>query len=75
MLVARLVERSVKTQDAKKDSNPAGLLAVEPAAVTVACEAVRWVVSTAVGLDAMTVAMMAVQSGWSTDGQRAEMTD
>ena len=68
MLVARLVERSVKTQDAKKDSIPAGLLAVEPAAVTVACEAVRWVVSTAVGTAAVTVAMMADQSGWSTDG-------
>ena len=67
MLVARLGERSVKTQDAKKDSNPAGLLAVEPAAVTVACEAVRWVVSTAVGTAAMTVAMMADQSGWSRD--------
>ena len=58
----------MKTQDAKKDSNPAGLLAVKPAAVTAACEAVRWVVSTAVETAAVTVAMMADQSGWSRDG-------
>ncbi len=41
---------------------------MKPAAVTAACEAVRWVVSTAVGTAAMTVAMMADQLGWSTDG-------
>ena len=63
VLVARLVAHLAKMQVAKKDSDPAGLLAAKPVVVTVACGAVRWVVSKADQTVAMTAVMMAEQSG------------